>query len=100
MSAATPFELTSDDRLLLELLPVLSALALLSNSVRVLQDLSNSAQLSPAFDESLTKACPTWADPLCHGGDRSAESIIAELSRYAAGLCRDVLEVSQKRGQQ
>ena len=82
------------DRMMMELQPVLAALALLTNAVRVLDEMENTAGLQPDVAQALARACPTWADPLCHGGDRSASSVVCELARYAAALGAELCEAA------
>lgn len=74
------------DRLMMELQPVLAALALLTNAVRVLDEMENTAGLSPDVEQALARACPTWSDPLCQVGDVSAAAVICDLARFAAAL--------------
>lgn len=65
---------------------VLAALALLSNCVRVLRDLEQSAGVWPELSSLLRRACPDWKDPLCHGGAKSGQAVLCELARFAADL--------------
>ncbi len=74
------------DRMMMELQPVLAALALLTNAVRVLDEMENTAGFSPDIQQALAKACPTWCDPLCQAGDGSASAVISDLARFAAAL--------------
>lgn len=86
------------DRVQFELAPVLTGLAMLTNTVRVLQALSDHASLSESFYSALTEACPTWCDPMAHGDDASMEAVVADLARYAADLCAEVLAEELSRG--
>ena len=86
------------DRVRYELHPVLAGLSLLTNSVRVLQAVSDHASLSVSFADALSDACPTWADPFAHGGELSAESVVSDLARYAADLCAEIVVTDQNGG--
>lgn len=86
------------DRVRFELHPVLAGLSLLTNSVRVLQAVSDHAVLSRTFADALTDACPSWSDPFAHGGDASAESVVSDLARYAADLCAEILVMDMNGG--
>ena len=86
------------DRVRFELHPVLAGLSLLTNSVRVLQAVSDHAVLSKTFADALTDACPSWSDPFAHGGDASAESVVSDLARYAADLCAEILVMDMNGG--
>ena len=97
-TTARPLHRDCGDRLLMELRPVLSGLAMLTNAVRVLEELQDSASLSPAQHEHISAGCPTWCDPICHGGDNSAASVVCELARYADQLCGDLIAEDQNGG--
>lgn len=79
------------ERVQFELYPVLAGLSLLTNAVRVLRAVSDHAKQSQSLHADLRDACPSWSDPLCMGGDRSAEAVVSDLARYAADLCAEVL---------
>ena len=81
-----------------ELQPVLAALALLINCVRVLSRLQDVAAYRPELDKCLSEACPTWFDPLCAGGDESFESVVCELARHAASIGADMAAAAMEGG--
>lgn len=77
-----------------EVQPLADALALLTNAVRVLEDIEQSAEVQArinpggSFEAQLREACPTWRDPLCHG---VAFDTINGLARVLARRCADIL---------
>ena len=93
-AAAPPAGSNLADRMAFELQPVLAALALLTNCVRVLSSLQDQAVFRPDLDKWLSEACPTWCDPLCKGGDESAESVVCELARHAASIGADMADAA------
>lgn len=89
---------TLADRMVCDLQPLLAALAMLTNCVRVLDTLQAAASVSPELCRLLGQACPTWSDPVCMGGEASAQSVVCELARYAAGVAAEMATVAMNGG--
>jgi hypothetical protein len=69
------------------LAPMLNALALLADSQRVLEEFNEFVIIDPGFGQAMTKACPTWSNPLV--GAQAYEAIY-DLTLAAHALAVDI----------
>ena len=83
------FESTGDvlhSRLTYELVPLLAALALLTDALRVLGLIQGRARFDPDFAEVLSQVSPTWSNPLAF----PTTDVVADLAQLASDKTREL----------
>ena len=97
-SSAGPSAAELQARIRFELQPLVSALALLTNCVRVVRAVTNAADVSPQFRAELRRWCPDYADPLVSDGATCVDATVMGLANVARKVGRDLCDLDTEGG--
>ena len=76
------------DGVVKELMPVMEAIRVLVDSLRVLGEVEFLADSEPDFGQRLTRKCPTWRTPLCEPREEMLYSLCWLMRSRAEELVR------------